>query len=82
MFHLYRSRLGEGHIGGRRALLTFSDLEGDVVADLELIEGNAYELLGVEEKILRLAIARDESESAIRERLDSSVHSVASWLVR
>jgi hypothetical protein len=35
----------------------------------------------VEEKILRLAFARDESESTIRERFDSTGHSIASWLV-
>ena len=79
---MYRSRLGEGHAGGRRTLWTFGNLEGDVVADLELIESNAYELLGVKEKILRLAFARDESESTIRERFDSTGHSIASWLVR
>jgi hypothetical protein len=32
----------------------------------------------VEKEILLFAIARDESKSAIRERLDSTVHDIAS----
>ena len=71
-----QSRLGERDIGGRRTLRSIGDLEGDGIADLELIVGDTYELLGVEEEILLHAIAGDEPESTFRERFDSSGHSV------
>lgn len=75
-FLLYQSRLGERDIGGRRTLRSVGDLEGDGIADLELIVGDTYELLGVEEEILLHAIAGDEPESTFCERFDSSSHSV------
>lgn len=77
----HQSRLGEGYVGGRRTLLALRDLEGDGIADLELIVGHTYELLGVEEKILLHTFAGDESKSTFRERFDSSGHSFTSWLL-
>ena len=68
--------LGAGDAGSGGTFFTFGDLEGDGVADLEFIERHADELLGVEEEILRLAFAGDESESSVCERLDCSGHSV------
>ena len=67
--------LGAGDTCGCRSFFTIDDFEGDDIANLEFIESYADELLGVEEKILHFAFARDESESSVRERLDSSGHS-------
>lgn len=72
-------RLGARYVGSCRTLLAIGYFKGDDIANFELIEGNARELFGVEKKILLFAIARDESKSAIRERLDCSGHSFASW---
>ena len=60
---------------------TSSRLDQGLLADLELIVGHTYELLGVEEKILLHTIAGDESKSTFRERFDSSGHSFTSWLL-
>lgn len=68
-------RLGALHVRGRRAFLALSYLERYGVADLELVIGHAVQILGVEEKVLRLAFARDKTESAIRKGLDCSCHS-------
>ena len=63
---------GDGRCG--ETFLVLHDLEGDGVADLEFIVRHADELLGVEEEILLLSFDGDESESTIRERLDSTGH--------
>ncbi len=68
------SCLRASDVGRCRTLLTFSDLEGDHIANLEFIESNAYEVLGVEEQILHFAIASNESKSTVCQGLDSSVH--------
>lgn len=69
--------LGAGHIDRGRALLTVDDFEADDIANLEFIERHAGELLGVEEQVLHFAFASDETESTIRERLDSTSHNGA-----
>ncbi len=76
-FCSWENALGAGHIDRGRALLAVNDLEADDIANLELIERHAGELLGVEEQVLRLAFASDETESTIRERLDSTSHNGA-----
>ncbi len=73
------SQLRTSNIGRGWALLAFSDLEGDHIANLEFIESNAHEVLGVEEQILDFAFASNESESSVRKGLDSSGHSDEFW---
>ena len=67
-------RLGARDVDCGRALLTLGNLKGNRIALLELVEGYALEILRVEEEILRLAFARDESETTIRKRLNCSLH--------
>jgi len=57
-----------------RALLAFGDLESDDIANLKIIKCDTIQLLGVEEKVFRFAIARDETKSTVRKGLDSSLH--------
>jgi len=66
--------LGARHVRGALPLLAFSDFEGNDIADFELGVCHTLQLTGVEEKILRLAFASDESESLVRKPLDSSCH--------
>lgn len=67
--------LGARNAGSCWALRTLSDLESDHIAHFEFIEHDANEVLGVEEQILCLAIASNESESSVRKGLDCSGHS-------
>ena len=57
-----------------RAFFSLGNFEGDDIADFKVIECHTLELLGMEEKILFLAFASNESKSAIRERFDCSGH--------
>ena len=58
-----------------RALLAVNDLEGYLVADLEVVEHNTLQFVGVKEKVLCLALARDKTESFVQQSLDCSCHS-------
>lgn len=72
-FAAYKLRAGD--VDGARALLAFCYFKVDGVAFFELIKHYTTEILGVKEEILRLAFARDESESSIPYKgLDSSCH--------
>ncbi len=73
--------LGAGYVGSIRTLFAIGYFKGDGIALFEFVEGNALQLLGVEEKILRLAFARDEPKSSIRLGFDCSCH-VFVWVVR
>jgi len=64
------------YIDGSRTFFAFNDLESDFVARLQFLKCNVLQILGVEEKILRLAFASDESKSSVRKGFDSTVHSV------
>ena len=59
----------------RRTLLAVDDFEGDLVADLKVVEHDALQFVGVKEKVLRLAFAGDETESLVQQSLDSTCHS-------
>ena len=50
-------------VEGVWAFWAVADLKRDLVSFLELIERNVLELVGMEEKILCLAIAFDETEA-------------------
>src|SRR3989338_2136683 len=69
-----RSRRSAHHVDGVRALFALGNLEGQHIANLQFIERNTLQILGVEEKVLRFAFARDETKSTIREGLDCSSH--------
>ena len=74
-FPLYQTRrLRARDVDRRRALLTLLNFEGDDVTLAKLIKSDAVEIFGVEEEILRLAFAGDESESTVRQSLDGSFH--------
>lgn len=68
--------LGAAYVSSSWALVSVYDIKGNGIADLQVIEHDTLQLLGVEEKILRLAFARDESIPLIRKLLDSSFHHV------
>ena len=66
-----------------RALLAVNDFERYLVADFEVVEHDTLQFVGVEEKVLRLAFARDETESFVQQSLDCSCHSsFSSFLLR
>jgi hypothetical protein len=67
-------RLCAADVRRSRAFFAFGDLESDDIADFKIIECYALKLLGMEEEVLRFAIARDETESTIRKGLDSTLH--------
>ena len=71
---MYTGGLSAGYIDCTQPLFAFLNFKRDVVALLKFVESNAIEVFGVEEKILRLAFARDESESTIRKSLYCSCH--------
>lgn len=71
---LLQQRLRAANVGSVGALFALSNFEGDGIANLEVVEYHTDQVLRVEEKILRLAFARDESESTRRERFDCSGH--------
>src|SRR3989344_3545171 len=75
-------RLGARYVLGGRAFVSLDDLKGDGIADLQFIEHNASQLLGVEEQILRLAFAGNESESLLGQGLDNSVHVIVFYFVK
>lgn len=52
-------------VEGVRALRALADLERDFVSLLELFERNVLEFVGMEEKVLGLAIALDETEALL-----------------
>lgn len=54
------------HIRRCRALLAVNDFKGYLVADFQFVEHNTLQFIGVEEKVLRLAFARDETESLVQ----------------
>jgi len=56
------------------SLVALNDLKSDCFTCLELIKHDANEVLRVEEKVFRLAFARDETESSICKGLDYSFH--------
>ncbi len=58
-----------------RALLAVNDFERYLVADLKVVEHDTLQFVGVEEKVLRLAFAGDETESLVQQSLDCSCHS-------
>jgi len=58
--------LDSADVLGARALFALHDLKGDFIANLELVECHAVQVLGMEEKVLRFAFASDETESPIR----------------
>ena len=61
-------------VGSGGAFGAVNDFEADFVANLQFVKRDADQILGMKEKILRLAIASNESISFIRERFDCSVH--------
>jgi hypothetical protein len=69
-------KLRAGDVDGARAFVALLNLEGDSVALAKFIKGNTLQVLRVEEEILRLAFARDESKSTIRLGFDGSGHDV------
>ncbi len=56
------------------AFFSLYDFKGDVVAYLQIVKSYARQILGVEKEILRLAFARDESESTRSKSFNCSVH--------
>lgn len=68
--------LDAGHFGSSRTLGALSYLEGNIIANVELVESDTRKLILVEKEVLLLSLARDESESFVRERFDCSVHSM------
>lgn len=68
------TRLRARHILGARALLAVDDIEVERVAHLEFAVRDAGKIVGVEEEVLRLAFASDETESFLRQSLDCSCH--------
>ena len=50
-----------------------ADLERYGVPNMEIIEGNAYEILGMKEEILPHTFHLDESEAAVSDVGDSSL---------
>ena len=57
-----------------RTLRALLDFEADFIANFEIIEHHAAQVLGVEEKVFRFAFASDETETPVRQRLDFSSH--------
>ncbi len=57
--------LGARDVLGARSFLAVNDLEGDDIADPQIIESYSIQILGMEEKIFRFAFASDESKSPI-----------------
>ncbi len=72
---LLKAFLGERHVLGARAFLALSNLERNDVTNLKLIERYSVQILGMKEKILRLAFASDKPESSVHERFNCSSHS-------
>lgn len=54
------------------AFVALRNLEVHGVADLEVVVGDSLELLCVEEEVFSLALACNEAEAPVRERLDGS----------
>jgi len=74
---------GQLYVLGVRTLVALGNLECDAVANIEFIEGNTDEVVGVEEKIFLLALDGDESKSFFGLGLDSPVHRIMmNWLIR
>jgi hypothetical protein len=67
------SKLCELYVLCARALGTVNDLKSNGIADLELIESCTLDVVGVEEKVLHLSLAGDETKSLVRDSLDCSV---------
>lgn len=62
-FDLTLLGLNARNVLGARAFFALRDLKADFVANLKLVKRHAVQILGMEEKVLRLAIASDETES-------------------
>ena len=60
---------------------SFNNFKGKRVANLQFVKSDTYEILGVEEKILRLALASDESKSPVSQSLDYSSHHLITVLI-
>ena len=65
--------LDAGNVDGVWSFRTLANLELHFVAFSQLVELYALKFLGVKEEILFLSLARDETESAIRQPLDCSL---------
>ena len=72
---LLPNALNARNVRRRRTLLAVNDLKGYLIADFQVVEHDALQFVGVEEKVLRLAFARDETESFIQQSFDSTCHS-------
>ena len=68
------SALGAAHVGSVRSFFALSDFESDGVTFIQVVKRDADQVLRVEEQILRLALARDESESTRSLCFDCSGH--------
>lgn len=64
------ARLSAGHLSSGWAFVTFGNLKRNHIAYFEILEHNANELLGVKEKVLIRAFARNETISFVRQGLD------------
>ena len=58
-----------------RTLLAVNDLKGYLVANLKVVEHNTLQFIGVEEKVLCFAFARNKTKSLVQQSLDCSCHS-------
>jgi len=66
--------LRAGYIDGTQPFLTLLNFKGDIVALFKFVESDTVEIFRVEEEVLRLAFASDETKSPIRQSLYSSCH--------
>lgn len=71
-FVIRATRLHAAHLDGVRAFLALRYLKGDLVPLTKVVEGNAYEFLGVEEDVLVGACVLDETETSVHQTRDSS----------
>jgi hypothetical protein len=70
----YPRKLCTSNILGVRALFSLDNLEGDFIADSELVECDAAQILRMKEKVFLLAFLRNKTKSPIRQCLDFSIH--------
>ena len=69
------ARLRARHARCVRAFFAVTDFKGDCIANVQLVEFNTFQFVGMEEKVFYLTLAGDKTEPfLLYERFDCSVH--------